>query len=669
MRDRDWQLNSPVGVLALITALLLMIACAGEREVLIATATPDIEATVQAAVAAATPTPTPTPTPDMDATVSAGIAATLAAIPTPTPTATPTPTPTATPTPVPTPTPEPTATPTLTPTRTPKPTPAPRPTATPTPTTSPAALLSEMVRQARPAVVRIETASAGGTGVIFETRGQTGYIITNHHVVDGAARVDVYVNDSSAYDGSVRGVDPVRDLAVVTICCGMFHTLSFGDASRLEPGDEVVAIGYALGLSGEATITQGIVSAIRYDPRHLSDVIQTDAAVNPGNSGGPLLSTSGKVLGINTYGYDESRSGRPVEGLNFAISETTVQQQIPALRDGSPQPTPTPTPPRVESQEFGPTSGEMRHDPADGFVEAEFQDISIADMVVEATFVNPYPAASNLWSYGFSLRKDGNSSLRVVVDSRRRWALTARGDTGRNRVGDGTLDRFDISAGSRNHLRVVAIGERGWLFVNGELVSALDLSHITLAGDVAVITGAYKDDEVAGAVTRFENFRGSELARQYGPVDGQLQKEPGYIAEHESGVRTRDLVAEAEFINPSGPDWDYGFIVRNPRPNRIDVIGVLYEGWWFHATHNVGDDEYTQVANGWLYDVGIVLQSRNHLLLLAFGDSGWLFLNDQLVAKLDLSHNMDYGSVSAMGDFYLGHDGSPKFEDFNVWAP
>ena len=152
--------------------------------------------------------------------------------------------------------------------------------------------------------------------------------------MEGHGQVNVVVNDSTSYTGQVRGGDDVRDLAVVTICCGNFHSLPFGDASRLSPGDEVVAIGYALGLSGEATITRGIVSAIRYDSDHLSDVIQTDAAINPGNSGGPMLSLSGEILGINTYSIDESNSGRPAEGLGFAVSEKTVQSRIPALRIG-----------------------------------------------------------------------------------------------------------------------------------------------------------------------------------------------------------------------------------------------------------------------------------------------------------------------------------------------
>ena len=205
------------------------------------------------------------------------MAATLAAIPTPTlvPTATPTPTPL--PTATPTPTPRPTATPTPTPRPTPTPTPR------PTPTKDPAAALSALVKQVRPAVVRIQTSSGSGSGVIFETQGQTGYVVTNHHVVEGEVQVSVIVNDSTTYSSSVLGTGSVRDLAVVSICCASFQALPFGNAAALQPGDEVVAICYALGLPGEATVTRGIVSAVRYDPAYRSDVLQTDAAINPGN--------------------------------------------------------------------------------------------------------------------------------------------------------------------------------------------------------------------------------------------------------------------------------------------------------------------------------------------------------------------------------------------------
>ena len=531
-----------------------------------------------------------------------------------------------------------------------------------------------MVKEVRPAVVRIQTRSGSGSGVIFDTQGQTGYVITNHHVLEGQVRVSVKVNDSVSYSGSVLGTDSVRDLAVVTICCGDFQTLPFGDATALQPGDEVVAIGYPLGLPGEATITRGIVSAMRYDPTHRIYMIQTDAAVNPGNSGGPLLSMSGRILGINTSKISEIG----VEGVGFAISEQTVQQHVPTLKAGPATPTPMPTrhptatPRPGQTADFGPIDGELRHDLSDGFIKEQNANVSIADMMVETTFVNPYSAASNNWDYGFMLRNGVSGSfIQVVVTSDRRWYLGLRetSDAEYQRLGGGILKTFNTSSGDRNHLRVVAIKERGWLFVNGGFVSSLDLSAVTGPGDIAVITGAFIGNEVSGATTRFENFRGDRLNLRYGPADGKLEKEPGRVAVHWSGVRTRDLVVEAEFIRPQGSDWSYGFVIRNPEFDRLEIIGLTNTAWWFHTTRGTGDDEYTDVADGWLSDAGISLLNRNHLLVIALEGAGWFFANDRLIAKLDLGHNLDSGGVGAMGDFFNDHTGDQSFEDFNVWVP
>ena len=689
--------------LVLTLLMLLHLACEPETNSAAPTPTSDLEATVQAAVSAALPTPPPTPPPDINATVAAGIAATQAAAPTPTPAPPPTPdieatvqarmaatiaalpTPTNTPmptaTPVPTPTPSPTPTPTATPRPTPAPTPTPVPTATPTPTAipfrSPAAALSEMVKRARPAVVRIESVFGSGSGAIFETEGRTAYVITNHHVVEGSAEVNVTVNDSTTYRGTVLGTDAVRDLAVVRICCGSFRSLAFGDASGLDPGDEVVAIGYALGLSGQATITRGIVSARRYDSLRQSDVIQTDAAINPGNSGGPMLSLSGEILGINTFRIDEAESGRIAEGLGFAISEETVRGRIPALKAGSPSPTPTrrprPTPSASGGFGYGPVDGELRHGPSDGFIKAEYADVSLSDMIVSATFVNPYSAASNLWDYGFIIRHDRSGSsaqfIQVVVTSRGRWEAAWR--EGRSSesltIAEGTLGAFDTGAGGRNNLWVAAFGGRGLFFVNGEFVSSLDFSEVTGAGDVAVITGAYTGGEVAGAVTRYEDFLVSSLGRSYGPASGRLEEDPSFITEHDSRVWTRDLVTEAEFINPPGSNWDYGFIIRNPALDRLEVIGITGERRWFHDTRDAGDDEYTHMADGRV--PATVFQSRNHLVLVALEDVGLFYVNGQLITRLDLSHNVDFGTVSAMGGFFNDRTGEPEFENFNVWTP
>ena len=290
---------------------------------------------------------------------------------------------------------------------------------------------------------------------------------------------------------------------------------------------------------------------------------------------------------------------------------------------------------------------------------------------MSTTFVNPYSSASNNWSYGFNFREDRydleSPYIQVVVTSDRRWDAKARDRdfSYENRIGGGTLNTFNTGAGGRNHLRVVAIGERGWLFVNGEFVSSLDLSDVTGAGDVAVITGAFEGDEISGSVTRFENFRGAELAKRYGPADGTLEYGQGFISQHDSGVWTRNLVVEAEFVNPQGSDWDYGFVIRNPESGRLEVIGLAYGPWWFHDTRDIGDDGYTTKADG--HQVNLL--SRNHLLIIAFEGAGWFFVNDRLVSKLDLGHNLDSGNVSAMGGFFSNHTGEPSFENFNVWVP
>ncbi len=192
---------------------------------------------------------------------------------------------------------------------------------------------------------------------------------------------------------------------------------------------------------------------------------------------------------------------------------------------------------------------------------------------------------------------------------------------------------------------------------------------MTKAGDVAVITGATEGNEVSGAVTWYENFQGERLSRRYGPASGKLQKKPGFFAGHDSRVWARDFVVEAKFAKPQGSDWDHGFVIRNPEYNRLDLVGVTGDKWWFHYTRDVGETNYTMKDSGFLSGVSATLLNENRLLLIAYGESGWFFVNDALVAMLDLSHNQEHGKVTVMGDSFRDHHSSPSFEGFNVWAP
>ena len=242
--------------------------------------------------------------------------------------------------------------------------------------------------------MRIYTDDGGGSGIIYEVVGTTAYIVTNEHVIAGGAFVRVRVRDSETYEATVLGADSGRDLAVLRICCGTFQAVPFAEDLRIITGMEVLVIGYPGGaVASQATVTRGIVSAIGphqyYD---YGEVIQTDAAINPGNSGGPVFSLEGQLIGIATFKQFVHPGGRQAEALGFAIPASTVLSQLPALRSGTFTVPPTATPTLTSSDAAG-SNGELRHAPSDGRIKLEWADVSFADFLVEATFINPYSGA------------------------------------------------------------------------------------------------------------------------------------------------------------------------------------------------------------------------------------------------------------------------------------
>jgi serine protease Do len=168
--------------------------------------------------------------------------------------------------------------------------------------------------------------SALGSGVIIS---DTGYILTNNHVVKGADEIKVILYDKREFKGKVVGTDPRTDLAVVKIDAKNLPTLAIGDSGKLKVGDIVLAIGNPFGLN--QTITMGIVSAVGRSNIGLSDYedfIQTDAAINPGNSGGALVNGSGELVGINTAIF--STSGGYM-GIGFAIPSDMAKSVMDSI--------------------------------------------------------------------------------------------------------------------------------------------------------------------------------------------------------------------------------------------------------------------------------------------------------------------------------------------------
>ena len=189
---------------------------------------------------------------------------------------------------------------------------------------------AEIVGMITPSVARVTTELVGatafgggplpprgaGTGIVLD---EDGHILTNSHVIEGAETISATLHDGASYDASVVGLDPATDLAVIKIAADGLAPAALGESANLLAGEDVIAIGHVMGLPGAPSVSKGVVSAVG---RHVNtagnftlvDLIQTDAAINSGNSGGPLVNSRAEVVGVNTAIV------RGVQGVGFAIN-------------------------------------------------------------------------------------------------------------------------------------------------------------------------------------------------------------------------------------------------------------------------------------------------------------------------------------------------------------
>ena len=504
-------------------------------------------------------------------------------------------------------------------------------------------------------------------------------ILTNRHVIERASRISAVVADTVRYDATLRGFDGDVDLAVLRICCNTgLSSAQLVKSGSVAIGDRVYALGYPLG-ANSIRVTEGIVSASEYSAVYGAYIIQTDAALNPGNSGGPLIRSDGLVAGINTARKEQSDSGRPVEGTGYAIAARTVLTRLPDIERGTatvlPTPTVNPTPratPRPSGQfrQFQLDDGEMAHD-NDGFIEEKGVESSIRNFSIFVDFEVPYEAGVGDWNFGFMFRNtlDNNLSY-VALTQDSSYFHYLRIDGSDHLVSTGPVDSLRLSAGSINTVTLVVIEDRGWLFVNFDYVADLDISGSQTRGDLAIATGLLTGSEVPGYSTGFNNVIGQEVGLLSGPNSGKLTKREGFIATQYAGVNVTTAYARADFKTPINTAvWSSGIMFRKESENDYLLFMVTAAREWSvqHATYS-GDD-WRRLEGGHSSAINFNDPVLNKLEVFFVGSVAMMYVNDVFLGTADISSVDTSGDVAVAYGIYADDAASTvEFENFEVWG-
>ena len=337
-------------------------------------------------------------------------------------------------------------------------------------------------------------------------------------------------------------------------------------------------------------------------------------------------------------------------------------------------PTPTPTPaPRASSTSFGPVDGSLTSDSGLAFFPS---DVALADFAAEATFVGDPPAALTIWMRA-DRELDNFHAMELNASAAPFWQHTRNLDGGGIEViQSGVLPNLRTGADARNRVRLIAYGGVGMLFVNGAFMAELDFGGVTGAGGVHLVAFGDKSDSGSGhnpVSARFEGFAVRPLEFAFGPRGGEIAHEDdGLIDEFKSLTSMSDGVIEATFSNPYPTregSWSAGFLFRNAELGNFHVVVIRSNGKWYHRLRT-GDADSTQyLAEDHSEHISTSADGNNRVRIVAIGDDGWLLINGEFVANLDLSGGSKSGEVTAVG-LYFTADGIPgrftRFTDFTI---
>lgn len=361
----------------------------------------------------------------------------------------------------------------------------------------------------------------------------------------------------------------------------------------------------------------------------------------------------------------------------------------------TPRPTYTPTPtPDPSAPSYGPIGGSIAHEPDDGFLEV-FQGPSIAKSVMlEATFHNPYPISKGRWNYGFFLQEERVSFYHWVrIRSTGTWEHSYRHGTDKSLV---TLRQespssIDTTPDGKNRMRLIVIGDEGWLYINGQFQGNLSLGAVDFDRVRLVV-----NEEVAGESTRFEGFAvwkwDSSLAALptatatpapiswvpyvpiHGPVSGNIvhdiQKPTNSFAIFRGPTIDEDIMVDVTFYNPypiSEGSWNYGFIRLGPEPNVYDWLYISSNEQWTRKVR-FGDEEgdYTLAfGDSRIPNLDRTPGGKNKLRMVIVEGRAYIFINGRFQNDQNLTQLPDLPTIALVVNDK--QEGVTRFEDFAVW--
>lgn len=557
-----------------------------------------------------------------------------------------------------------------------------------------------MTELARDSVVEISTSQGTGTGWIYRVDGNgKAWILTSEHVVRGEQTVTVRLSGNGGIRaGSLVGVDDIRDLAVLTICCkSSWRALPTASATTVRIGSGVVALGFPDDRVGlDLSVTTGVVSSFGFHDESRAWLIQTDAALNPGSSGGPLLNAQGQVIGVVSARVDPAQG----ENIGFAIAMRTVEEELDYLEVRatvmvSPTPLPTRTPTRVPTRV--PTavpstgsSGVIHQDPDDGKIgcsrNRNSPTVISDDTIDSAAFVRFEVPDVRQWSIGFVYHDpltENTDSVTIIWSEgpndifARHWVRSH----GRY-VHEPPSERIQRNVlrtgrGRWNELTFRTSADGSFLRLNDETVIEVPTSQlIRLDGWSELCVGFHSEEDVPYSI-RYTDLR-TRFARE--GASGSIahrEIDDGFIECHEgpneSGYLARSATnawAVLDFTVPSVDRWSFGFVYHSSGgSNSRTYFSDLGSGVYVEHVNNV-DGEIEQGTDRYISSRLLkVAPAKNRLEFETTDQGSWIILNGERVLEIDKHElNRRAGTMRLCVGLYDGENQAYTVHFSDLWA-